>query len=93
MAETADNKFFTYKGYPLVRKGDELYYGNMGDEYVVWLQILEAQDAGDIKTATKVALYKMATDESLSIMDRVVKNAEKSSLYSALDIAYAWLSV
>lgn len=92
MAE-AENKFFTYKGYPLVRKGDELYYGNMGDEYVVWIQILEAQDAGDIKTATKVALYKMATDESLSIMDRVVKNAEKSSLYSALDIAYAWLSV
>lgn len=89
----ADNKFFTYKGYPLVRKGDELYYGNMGDEFVVWIQILEAEDAGDIKTAKKVVLYKMATDESLSIMDRVVKTAEKTSLYSALDIAYAWLSV
>lgn len=89
----ADNKFFTYKGYPLVRKGDELYYGNMGDEYVVWIQILEAEDDGDIKTAKKVVLYKMATDESLSIMDRVVKTAEKTSLYSALDIAYAWLSV
>ena len=89
----ADNKFFTYKGYPLVRKDNELYYGNMGDEYVVWLQILDAEDDGDIKTAKKVSLYKLATDESLSIMDRVAKTAEKGSLYEALDIAYAWLSV
>lgn len=83
----ADNKFFTYKGYPLVRKGNELYYGNMGDEYVTWIQILAAEDINDIKTATKVRIYKLSTDKSLP-----VKNAEKTSLYSALDLAYAWLT-
>ncbi len=83
----ADNKFFTYKGYPLVRKGKELYYGNMGDEFVIWIQILAAEDMGDIKTATKVRLYKISTEQNIP-----VKNAEKSSLYSALDIAYAWLT-
>lgn len=91
--ENKTTKFFTYKGYPLVRKDNELYYGNMGDEFVVWLQILETADTADIKSATKVALYKMATDESIDIFDRVVKSAEKSSLYSALDIAHAWLTV
>ena len=40
MNETAqvNNKksdFFTYKGYPLVRKGDQIYYGNMYDDYYV----------------------------------------------------------
>lgn len=91
--ENKTTKFFTYKGYPLVRKDNELYYGNMGDEFVVWLQILETADVADIKAATKVALYKMATDESIDIFDRVVKSAEKNSLYSALDIAHAWLTV
>ena len=32
-SETSD--FFNYKGYPLVRNGDTIYYGNMSDEYVV----------------------------------------------------------
>lgn len=91
--EKKSNGFFSYKGYPLVRKDNELYYGNMGDDFVVWIQILEASEQNGISTATKVLLYKMATDESLSIMDRIVKTAEKSSLYSALDIAYAWLTV
>ena len=29
----------TYKGKPLVRKDNELYYGNMTDPYVLYLQI------------------------------------------------------
>ena len=39
----AQSEFFTYKGLPLVRKGKEIYYGNMSDEYVVMIQILEWQ--------------------------------------------------
>ena len=30
----------TYKGKPLVRKDNELYYGCMTDPYVLYLQIL-----------------------------------------------------
>ena len=30
----------TYKGKPLVRKDNELYYGNMTDPYVLYLQIM-----------------------------------------------------
>ena len=37
----------TYKGKPLVRKDNELYYGNMTDPYVLYLQI----------TTTKIGLY------------------------------------
>ena len=33
-------KFFTYKGYPLVRNGNQIYYGYMADPYVIWIQIL-----------------------------------------------------
>ena len=30
----------TYKGKPLVRKGNEIYYGNMTDPYVLYLQVM-----------------------------------------------------
>lgn len=90
--KTKKNDFFTYKGYPLVRKGDEIYYGNMYDSYVIMMQIIEKTKVGDLDVASKVKIYKMATDEKLSPMEAIVKQSEKSSLYEALDIAYVWLS-
>ena len=86
------NDFFTYKGYHLVMKGDEIYYGNMYDTYVIMMQIMEKTKVGDLDVASKVKIYKMATDEKLSPVEAIIKQSEKSSLYEALDIAYAWLS-
>ena len=95
MSETANEKkkdFFTYKGYPLVRKGNDLYYGNMYDNTVVWMQILEKSRMGSIDVASKIRIYQMKTDEKLSPVEAVIKQSEKNSLYDALDIAYVWLS-
>ena len=36
----------TYKGKPLVRKDNELYYGRMTDPYVLYLQILTTTPVG-----------------------------------------------
>lgn len=87
-----ENNFLRYKGYPLVRNKDEIYFGNMNDEYVIWMQITEKTKVGDLDVASRVKIYKMATDEKLSPMEAIKKQSEKSSLYEALDIAYAWLS-
>ena len=90
MSDTKKN-FFTYKGLPLVRKGNQLYYGNMYDKYVIMMQVAGTTEEDGIKKANKVRIYKMATDEKLNPMEAIVKNTEKSSLYEALDIAYVWL--
>ena len=89
----AENKpsFFTYRGLPLVRKGNELYYGNMSDEYVVRMQIEQTKDLSGLQVASKIRIIKMATDKDLPFDKIFVKTAEKSSLYEALDIACAWL--
>jgi hypothetical protein len=95
MSDTSERKktdFFTYKGYPLVRKGDQIYYGNMYDPFVIMMQIMEKTKVGDLDVASKVKIYKMATDEKLNPVEAIIKQSEKSSLYEALDIAYAWLS-
>ncbi len=83
--------YFEFKGLPLVRKGNELYYGSMGDNEVVMLQVAGKKKVGDVDVATKVRLYRMLTDESVPVMQRITKTAEKSTLYEALDLAYDWL--
>ena len=80
-------KFFEYKGLPLVRKGSELYYGSMGDNEVAMFQIASQKKEGDLDIATKVRIYRMLTDESVPVMERITKTAEKPSLFEALDLS------
>ena len=37
----------TYKGRPLVRCGNDIYYGSMHDPYVVYLQVLTTKKEGN----------------------------------------------
>lgn len=83
--------FFQYKGYPLVRKNNELYYGNMYDDYVVWMQILGTEKKYNLEVANKIKIYLMSTDEKLNPMEAISKTSERDSLYEALDVANAWL--
>ncbi|MBO7396304.1 MAG: hypothetical protein J6U16_09370 [Ruminococcus sp.] len=85
-------KFFTYKGYPLVRNGNQIYYGYMADPYVIWIQILATakNEAGE-EVTSKVRVVQMDTKEPDPIK-AFVKNAEREcGLYEALDIAKVWL--
>ena len=84
--------FLMYKGKPLVRCGDTLYYGNMSDDYVVMLKILNKKKVHDIDVASKIKVYQMSTDLTLPPNQAVTKTSEKESLYEALDLANAWLS-
>jgi len=90
VAETSE--FFNYKGFPLVRNGNTIYYGNMFDEYVVKILILEKQKLGEIEVANKVRVFRMLTDENLPADKRIDKTVDKDGLYEALDIANIWLS-
>ncbi len=85
-------QFIEYKGLPLVRCGDEIYYGNMSDEYVIMMQIVEKSEEAGLPVAKKIKIYKMATDSKLNPIEAIVKTSEKSSLYEALDIANIWLT-
>ena len=44
-----------------------------------------------VKTATAIKCFLMRTDKNLSPMEAIVKNAERKSLYDALELAAAWL--
>lgn len=87
----AETKYLTYKGKPLVRKGEEIYYGKMSDNYVIMLRIMSTKKVGDMDVAEKVLVQLMRTDDSLKATERIVKKSEKIGLYNAMDIAAVWL--
>lgn len=84
-------EFFTYKGRPLVRHQDTIYYGDMNDPYVVMLQIKSEKPFEDLSLADKITVQMMATDITLPPDQLILKKAEKQGLYQALDIASIWL--
>ena len=88
----ADEKIpLTYKGHPLRRKDNLVYYGSMAEKYIIMLQILDTKKDKDLDVATKVAVQLQLTDPDLKSRDRVVKKSEKDSLYAAMDVAAVWL--
>ena len=88
----ADQKeLLTYKGRPLVRKDNLIYYGSMADKYIVMLQVLETKKEHDMDLATRVLVQLQLTDPNLKARDRVVKKSEKDGLYTALEVGCVWL--
>ena len=85
----AEEKVLTYKGHPLMRKDNLIYYGSMADPYIVMLQVLETKKVGDTDFATRVSVQLQLTDPRSR--DRVAKKSEKSDLYTALDVGCVWL--
>ena len=81
-----------YKGHPLMRKDNMIYYGSMADSHIVMLQILETKKMGDTDIATRVSVQLQLTDPNARSRDRVVKKSEKAGLYTALDFGSVWLT-
>lgn len=88
----ADEKVLMYKGHPLMRKDNMIYYGSMADSHIVMLQILETKKQGDTDIATRVSVQLQLTDPNARSRDRVVKKSEKAGLYTALDVGCVWLT-
>ena len=77
----------TYKGRPLMRKDDTIYYGSMTEKYIIMLKVLESAKNKDLPVGTKVRVELQLTDPDISATDKVVKSTEKDGLYNAMDIA------
>ena len=80
-----------YKGHPLRRKDNLIYYGTMAEKYIIMLQVLSTMKVDDLDVATKVSVQLQLTDPDLKSRDRVIKKTEKESLYAAMDVACVWL--
>ena len=71
----------TYKGHPLRRKDNLIYYGSMADKYIVVLQVMSTEKSGSLELANKVQVQLQLTDPDLKSRDRVQKKSEQPDLF------------
>jgi hypothetical protein len=81
----------TYKGRPLVRCKNQIYYGSMSDPFVVFMQILSTKEENGVQVADRVHLALMSTDPEKPLAERMVRQSDKNGLFNALDISSLWL--
>jgi hypothetical protein len=86
-----EKSVLTYKGHPLMRKDNLIYYGSMADSHIIMLQVLESKKIQDMDIATRVSVQLQLTDPAAKSRDRIVKKSEKAGLYTALDVGCVWL--
>ena len=89
MAE--QNQILTYKGRPLMRKDNFIYYGSMADSHIIMLQILESKTVQGEQVASKVSVQLQLTDPNVKGRSRIVKKSEKDGLYTAHHEGCVWL--
>ena len=69
----------TYKGRPLVRCGNDIYYGSMKDPFVVYLQVLSTKKENGVDVADKVHIVLLSTDESKPLPERIPARPTRSA--------------
>ncbi|MDR2606295.1 MAG: hypothetical protein LBC38_03325 [Oscillospiraceae bacterium] len=81
----------SYRGYPLQRQGNIIYYGDINAKYVIMIQLDKTEKIKDLDVAKSVLVKLMNNDPTIESRKRVEKKAEKEGLYSAIDLAATWL--
>ena len=89
MAEVKEG--LVYRGHPLRRVENLIYYGSMADKYIIMMQALDTEPVKDITLAKRVSVQLQLTDPNLKSRDRVVRSTEKSSMNEAMEFASIWL--
>ena len=90
-SKAAQKEGLIYKGHPLRRVDNLIYYGTMAEKYIIMMQVLSTKKVQDMDVADKVSIQLQLTEPDLKSRDRVIKKSEKDSLYAAMDIATVWL--
>lgn len=80
----------TYKGKPLLRNGNKIYYGNPDDKYIIYMQIQETTKIMDLDIGTEIVV-QLQTNKAPGL-EKVIKSAERDGLYAALDLGEFWLA-
>ena len=86
---STEQTIFTYKGKPMVRRGDTIYYGDMKEKYIIVFTIKSKKKVGDLEVADNVSI-DLCTNRGAG-KEKVIKKASRESLFEAIDIAEFWL--
>ena len=86
-AEKKQQEYVTYKGKPLIRRGNLLYYGDKDDKFYILFTVNGSEDVYGMDIANSVTVELRENTPQA----RVIKTAERTGLYTAMDIGQYWL--
>lgn len=90
MAAVKKAKQLMYKGKPIYRVDNTIYYGNLSDQLILVLNIKESKAVNGVEIATKVELELMDNTGELG-EGQIFRKTERENLYKALDLGTWWL--
>jgi hypothetical protein len=88
-ANGIQGKYLEYQGRPLVRKGDEIYLGDMSDKGYLFMSIMakETKLGVEIPSLILIQVYDTKEKKPVKDMQKMVK-----SLAEAFEFGTAWLN-
>ena len=93
MAKKNTVKFLTYKGKPLVRSGNTIYYGNMSDPYVIMLSITSTKKFNDMEEKKTKKMTKAEAFEYLKGKKVACDGSNNEAVHRKLfELGIRWLS-
>ena len=88
----SENTRLMYKNRPLVRCGNEIYYGNMTDKFIILLKINTFKKIGEREVPDEIEIQLLYTDPDIKGKGKLCRSLTKNGMNVALDFADAWLN-
>ena len=84
MPTTKKNNLLEYKGHPLMRKENIIYYGSMSDSHIIMMQILESSDYKGLPVAKRVSV-QLSADRSQRTYERAYRQENREEQHVGCD--------
>ena len=80
------NEYLEYKGKPLVRQDNEIIYGDMSDNYYIYMMIMNEDETENGTIPTQIMVQLLDSNTKSPKEQKILM-----SLKDAFDFADAWL--
>ena len=85
----ADEKLMYYRGFPLIRSGNTIFYGSGGDEVAAKLTVKDPKKIADADVPNKIMVQLIPRNPADAAKAR---KGDFIGFYEALDTAHVWLT-
>lgn len=80
-----------YKGKPMFRKDNKIYYGNPDDKFIIIMTETDYEDINGLKVAKSVNVALSTNSTKGKGKEKIIKQSDREGIYDALDFGEYWL--
>ena len=81
-----NGEFVEYKGRPLVRQGEEIFYGDLSEKFYIYMMIMTDKDENGDSVPDKIMVQLVESDTKRPSNQKIVVGFKE-----AFEFADAWL--